>query len=312
MRTADRLTSGVLLGIDVGQTAMKARVVRDGQTLLERNAPGVRTHEPVLPQVASLARELSAEVGGVDAVTAGVSGLTAAEQDAPALRTLIADERVVLAVLAHDSIASYLGALGDRHGSVVAAGTGVVTLAVGASRVARVDGWGHIMGDAGSGYWIGRAALDAVMRAHDGRGPATALTERVQERWPDLESAYIALQANEARVSIVASFAAAVAEFAQTDAVARAISEAAAEELALDVRTSLDRVREHEDEVFDVCALGGIFRSPVIHEHFAAAIARDIPSARLVLPAGDAVAGTLALATLSPGHPLLSHVSVAA
>jgi N-acetylglucosamine kinase-like BadF-type ATPase len=35
------------------------------------------------------------------------------------------------------------------------------------------------MGDAGSGYWLGRAALDAVMRAHDGRGPATALTEVV-------------------------------------------------------------------------------------------------------------------------------------
>lgn len=302
----------MLLGIDVGQTAMKARVVRDGETVLERDAPGVRTHEPVLPQVAALARELSAEVGGVDAVTAGVSGLTAAEQDAPALRTLIADERLALVVLAHDSITSYLGALGDRRGSVVAAGTGVVTLAVGATRVARVDGWGHIMGDAGSGYWIGRAALDAVMRAHDGRGPATALTARVQERWPDLESAYIDLQADEARVSIVASFAASVAELAASDAVARAISDAAADELALGVRASLDRVRERDDEVFDVCALGGIFRSPVIRDHFAAAIARDIPLARLVPPAGDAVAGTLALATLPPAHPLLTHVSVAA
>jgi glucosamine kinase len=306
------VTSATLLAIDVGQTAMKARVVRDGATVREDTAPGVRTHEPVLPQVAALARALSAEVGGVDAVTAGVSGLTEAEQDATALHTLIADGRIAQIVVAHDSVTSFLGALGDRRGAVVAAGTGVVTLAVGATRVARVDGWGHIMGDAGSGYWIGRAALDAVMRAHDGRGPATALTDPVRERWPDLEAAYIDLQADEQRVSVVASFARAVAELSETDAVARAISVSAAEELALSVRAALARVREHEGEPFEVCALGGILRSPVVAAGFAEAIARDEPTARLVDPAGDGVDGTVALASLPPGHPLLTRVSLAA
>ncbi|MEN2738113.1 BadF/BadG/BcrA/BcrD ATPase family protein [Microbacterium sp. X-17] len=306
------MTSSVLLGIDVGQTGMRARVVRDGSLVLEGEASGVRTDEAVLPQVAAFAREIAAAAGGVDAVTAGISGLTSAEHDAAAFRTLLADERVVLTVIAHDSTTSYLGSLGDRWGAVVAAGTGVVTLAVGARRVARVDGWGHIMGDAGSGYWIGRAALEAVMRAHDGRGPATELTPRVRERWPDLESAYIALQADDRRVSVVASFAAAVADLAGTDAVARAISEAAAEELALSVRAALARVRDDGDEVFDVCALGGIFRSPVIRGRFAAAVARDLPTARLVEPEGDGLAGALSLAALPPGHPLLAHVSVAA
>jgi len=303
---------GVLLGIDVGQTAMKARVLRDGETVLERSAPGVRTHEPVLPQVAALARALSAEAGGVDAVTAGVSGLTEAEADAPALRTLVGDGRVAQVVLAHDSVTSFLGALGERRGAVVAAGTGVVTLAVGRTRVARVDGWGHIMGDQGSGHWIGREALVAVMRAHDGRGPATALAERVRAHWPDLESAYIALQADEERVSVTASFARDVAELADADEVSYRISVAAADELALSVRTGLDRVREHEDDPFEVCAIGGVFRSPVVLERFRELIARDVPLARLVPPAGDGLAGTLALATLPPAHPLLAHVAVAA
>ena len=31
-----------------------------------------------------------------------------------------------------------------------------------------------MIGDEGSGYWIGREALAAVMRASDGRGPADA------------------------------------------------------------------------------------------------------------------------------------------
>ena len=43
---------------------------------------------------------------------------------------------------------------------------------------ARAGGWGHMIGDEGSGYWIGREALAAVMRASDGRGPATRLTAR--------------------------------------------------------------------------------------------------------------------------------------
>jgi N-acetylglucosamine kinase-like BadF-type ATPase len=42
-----------------------------------------------------------------------------------------------------------------------------------AGEAARAGGWGHMVGDEGSGYWIGREAVAAVMRASDGRGPAT-------------------------------------------------------------------------------------------------------------------------------------------
>ena len=89
--------------------------------------------------------------------SAGISGLTDQDADAAALLSLLAGTGIRSTVLAHDSTTSYLGALGDTRGAVVASGTGVVTLAVGVETVARVDGWGYIMGDAGSGYWIGRA-----------------------------------------------------------------------------------------------------------------------------------------------------------
>jgi N-acetylglucosamine kinase-like BadF-type ATPase len=70
--------------------------------------------------------------------------------------------------------------VGDAPGVVIVCGTG--SIAYGrdrAARAARAGGWGHILGDEGSGYWIGRHALRAVARAADGRGPATALTDRV-------------------------------------------------------------------------------------------------------------------------------------
>ena len=47
------------------------------------------------------------------------------------------------------------------------------TAATRSGRAARAGGWGYVLGDEGSGYWLGRQALRAVMRAADGRGPAT-------------------------------------------------------------------------------------------------------------------------------------------
>ncbi len=46
----------------------------------------------------------------------------------------------------------------------------------------RAGGWGYLFGDEGSGFALGAAALRAVMRAHDGRGPATLLTDLVLQR----------------------------------------------------------------------------------------------------------------------------------
>ena len=65
----------------------------------------------------------------------------------------------------------------DQPGVVVIAGTG--SIAYGRNernQAARAGGWGYMLGDEGSGYWIGRAALRAVLREADRRGPATQLT----------------------------------------------------------------------------------------------------------------------------------------
>lgn len=299
-----------VLAIDAGQTAIKVRLQRPCLDPTDRLFPGIRTHEPLLPQLAEVARAVATEHGTtVDAITAGVSGLTRHESDATALHDLLRDlaPRVILA---HDSVTSFLGAVGDGTGAVVAAGTGVVTLGVGRTRVARVDGWGNIMGDAGSGYWIGREALDAVMRAHDGRGERTALTGLVTQQWPDLESAYIELQAAEDRVFIVASLARGVAELAATDAVAAQICLRAARELSVSATSALRRVAEADDvDPPAVCAIGGVFRADVIRERFGELVREAFPTVRLEPSHGSGIDGAAALAHLSPSHALLSYVS---
>ena len=301
------MTAGVL-AIDAGQTGIKVRV-REQDLVF----PGIRTDEPLLPQLATVADATIVRTGAdVSVVTAGVSGLTTREADAAALLARIDDPAVHEVILAHDSTTSFLGALGDERGAVVAAGTGVVTLAVGAERVARVDGWGYLVGDAGSGYWIGREALDAVMREFDGRGPATSLRAVAEERWPDLSQAYIHIQSDPDRVRLVASFAEHVARLAaEGDAVSQNITVRAGGELAHSVETALRRVRSDDREHFSVCAIGGVFRSPQLREAFASHIAASELDVALVEPRGHGIDGAVALAGLEARHPLAHAVSFA-
>ncbi|MBA2276801.1 MAG: hypothetical protein H0W06_03475 [Chloroflexia bacterium] len=77
-----------------------------------------------------------------------------------------------------------LTALPESIGVAIIAGTGSIAVGRDASGVsARAGGWGHIFGDEGSGYDLGRRALEAVARMHDGRGPSTSLMASVLEHW---------------------------------------------------------------------------------------------------------------------------------
>lgn len=77
-----------------------------------------------------------------------------------------------------------LGALPRMAGVALIAGTGSIALGRDTRGVAaRVGGWGHVLGDEGSGYAIGQQALQAAARAADGRGPPTTLLERILAYW---------------------------------------------------------------------------------------------------------------------------------
>jgi N-acetylglucosamine kinase-like BadF-type ATPase len=100
----------------------------------------------------------------------------------------------------------------------------------------RAGGLGWQMGDEGSGYAMARAALVAVGRARDGRGPATALTERLRSpAAPDLDG--LVRWSSSAEPGEIAALAPLVlAEAKAGDPVAAAIVDTAAEELAAHVR----------------------------------------------------------------------------
>jgi N-acetylglucosamine kinase-like BadF-type ATPase len=120
-------------------------------------------------------------------VCAGVAGAGRPdEQEALAHRLrqgLAADADAVRVEVVHDASIALEAAFGSGSGLVVIAGTGSVVFARakdGTTR--RVGGWGHLLGDAGSGHAVGRAGLRAVAAAFDG-GEDTAIRDRVENRY---------------------------------------------------------------------------------------------------------------------------------
>lgn len=78
---------------------------------------------------------------------------------------------------ASDALAMYCSGAVEDEGLVLVAGTGAAAAHVEGMRVTRsVDGTGWLLGDSGSGFWIGREAARAVAAHLDGTGPATRLT----------------------------------------------------------------------------------------------------------------------------------------
>lgn len=305
------------LSIDAGQSGIKVRLTREGKPRIESVYGGIRTDQALIPQLASIVCHIADDLGEtIDVVAAGVSGLTSREADADQLLALVTEHGARRVILAHDSVTSFLGTLGNQHGAVIAAGTGVVTLGVGPDRVVRVDGWGNMMGDAGSGYWIGREGLDAAMRAYDGRGASTPLLDALRSRWPDPEEAYVQLQADPARIEVVASFSRDVAELAPGDSVARAICLHAARELARSVITALRRISgpdtDAEQDRPAVSAIGGVFQSLIIRGRFENLLIDAMPDMRIEPPHGVGIDGVAAMPDLPLTHPLHAHMTAAA
>jgi glucosamine kinase len=85
--------------------------------------------------------------------------------------------------VATDAEAAFYDAFQDGPGILLIGGTGSIAWGRGESgALVRVGGWGQRIGDEGSGYAVGLSALRQVLHAHDGREPATAMSDAVVER----------------------------------------------------------------------------------------------------------------------------------
>jgi N-acetylglucosamine kinase-like BadF-type ATPase len=297
-----------ILALDAGQTGIRSVLVTEGNRV-EGNFNGLRTDLELFPQLAQVIKSEIAKAPGSVQLAIGMTGLTHSEsKPAELLQSL--DEKVISVHLAHDSITGFLGSMGLNHGTVTAVGTGVVTLAVGKKEMARVDGWGNLIGDAGSAYWIGRAGLEAAMRSYDGRIPRSKL-ETLLESFSHPEETYIELQTNDNRVSVIASFARAVIELAETDSTAREIVEQAGAELARSAVTAARRVGLLEQDAPRFSWAGNVIKSELLKNSFMKLISSEVQNASFQEPIAEPIDGVVLLPNLPEDSPLRAVVHTA-
>lgn len=309
-----------VLGIDAGGTKTVCQLANEhGEVLAEARRGGANLQASGELEVEKVLHEVMEEaIGDHDvrptAICLGIAGVDRPD-DARVMQALMRriGYKAKVLVVNDALIALEAGAPGGQPAVVIISGTGSIAYGRNANnQAARAGGWGYMLGDEGSGYWIGRAALRAVLREADRRGPATQLTGLLLNYYGVARAQDLIAQVYHGglRPSAIASLAQCVqGAFSYGDAVAIGILRNAADQLessGLSVARRLDLVGSE----FPFVLSGGIYRAvPWLEEELTRRLQMASPRSRTTLlsdePAGGAV--RLALAEAGGGYTIPAY-----
>lgn len=305
-----------VLGIDAGGTKTVCLLANElGEVLAEARRGGANLQAAGELEVEKVLHDVMADVlDPYDAVPSAIClGIAGVDRpgDAAVVRAImkrIGFKARVLVV--NDALVALEAGAPGIPGVVVIAGTG--SIAYGRNdrhEAARAGGWGYVLGDEGSGYWIGRAAIRAVLSEADRRGPETQLTGLLLEYFgvPRAQELIHEVYQATLKPSAISALAQCVnTAFQHGDPVAIGILRGSADQLeasALSVARRLDLVGTD----FPFVLAGGMFRAvPWLHEELARRLPLASPQSRTVLLDVEPAVGAVRLAletTRSEYHP---------
>lgn len=266
------------LGIDGGGTGCRAAVADASGSILGLGEAGpaniASDPDTAAANILKASHSALANAGGgtIHAAGLGLAGANAA--GAPdRLRAALPFTRIAIVT---DAITAIKGALGPDDGIVAALGTGSVFAAQIGGTIRQIGGRGLVLGDEGSGAWIGRALLAQTLRAVDGFTPLTPLLAAILSEHGSPDA--IVARSLSARPADFATFAPRV--IASTDPAATAIMAQATTDSAAAIALL------QPDQPLPVTFLGGL----------GPAFAARLPHLRQRPAKGTALDGALSLA----------------
>ena len=267
-------TKKFILGIDAGSTKTKVRITDDAGHILGEGLSGsgsvstldISTFKTnILQAVNQAQKNTNHKIYKFDAFCFGGAGVDTPElkQKAESIlkEILVADKMLV----ANDTQLVLPACSAKNYGIVVIAGTGSNFYGRNKNgKEAYVGGLGGLLTDEGSGYWIGRVALRSVVRAGDGRGEKTLLTDLIFKKLSIKsvrELVDVVYEKGFEQKSGVASLSQIVDEaYIKKDKVAEQILVKATQDIASSINVLVDKLQMMNDE-FEVHGIGGVFRS---------------------------------------------------
>jgi len=158
------MTGEKILGIEGGGTKTAWALVADGAIVESGKLPPSNLRLTPLDQITKILRVLPREVNRIGVFLAGC----ATEEDRAALLKLTRSVWPKARIVAGSDRDSGMAAcLRERDGIAVNAGTGSSVTGRSGRQIEKAGGWGHILGDAGGGYFVSTRALRSILRAYD-------------------------------------------------------------------------------------------------------------------------------------------------
>lgn len=301
--------SAIVIGVDGGGSKTHVIVADEtGREIASVEGPGSAMRpgeaERSAEAIDLLVRDALASAAMIHVVPkvlcVGIAG-AGHEPEQRALWQLLASRELAEDVVVHaDATIALDDAFGEGPGVLLISGTGSIAWGRSPTGVSdRCGGWGPVIGDEGSGAWIGRRALSVAAAASDGREPETALVGAILTAAQANDVRELIAWAAAATPATLATLAPAVLSVADAgDLRANAILAIAVEELVLHVRTLARRLFVDERASMPLALAGGLLapRSP-LRKRVEQRLKSAVPGAQLrsepVVPARGAVRGAL-------------------
>ncbi len=241
--------SRFVIGIDGGGSTVRVAIVTPDLSIVAQaksttanpNVAGYDTAtQTIQSAVMQALKSANLSANQIDAVGIGIAGAESQREGtwlASVVRGVLPTSAIALS---SDHEIALTGAIGSPHGILILAGTGSIAYGVNSQgKSVLIGGWGWLLGDEGSGYWLGLHALKATIRAFEGSGRPTSLQEPILAQYGLKSRNEIILWAyNSSRQKDIAALAPIVLEHAQAkDPIAITLVETAAYDLSVKVAT---------------------------------------------------------------------------
>ncbi len=290
-----------LLGIDIGATRSRARLCTGGQLTAESQGPSASLpaagRDQAEAALTALLDDLKLdETQPLDAICAGSAGLSVpgaveflhdhlAPLTWPGWLTIVPDIQLVLP------------AAGLAEGVAVVCGTGSVAVGSHHGRTVQIGGWGYLLGDEGSGYWVVREALRLLLDRRDHASPPGRLGDQLMTATGCASPAQLHRLVYEQphRPSDWARHAGLV--LGSADPAAGTIAARAADAVAALAATASGELDPAGS--LPVVLAGGLLGNPAFRDAAREAVARALPRAQVSVLADEPVAGAIRLAGLT-------------
>ena len=309
-----------VIGVDGGGTKTGAALLTVDGEIIAYSEKGPSNHHNVgVENARRTVEEACLEAVGdagidsrdVEIVVASMAGLDCS-LDFRAVEEAMVGFPLGRIILVHDTMSALYATNAGGESAIIIAGTGSSTAGINSrGEYARAGGWGYLLADEGSGFYIAKRGVVAALMEYEGRGPSTLITELLIERFGAKTPDEIIWHVYTKGMGVVefARLAPLVTEAAKKgDEVAVGILRDAAKELANTLSGVIRKLRMEGDE-FPIGLIGGVFKAgELVTNPLGNEIKRIAPRAYLTFPRFLPVAGACLIALEKAGVKLTDGI----